>query len=556
MHRVNHKGKAMKTFFSLLEELTPDQKETVDKWGPNTKATEISKDVFPEGHDRIEIPLHASETPVEAHPAVKQHLESNGYQVKDYRAGIASDKAGRDIKIGKVLERTKAPDDVKKTFANDPNRATSTKDSMLKVVISKHPHDVAGMSTDRGWKSCMTMGTGCNQHYLKKDVEHGTHVAYLVHKDDDDINFPISRIALKPFVGDKGHQVIRPEETGYGTSDSSFHKTVNDFTEKHYPLKDFAYTKHESVYDDDGNRTPLINIKSESDVMSALKHENGNVRSAAAMHKNLTSDLIDKAMTDKDIDDSTKKDILRNNDNVTSKHLSNILDNKDTTDYVKTNILGHPELKKEHILRALDPDQSASFARIAARSAKYHLDDDVLDKVVNHKHGTVREIAAVKSEKLKPEHLNKLLKDENIDVRALAYAQGKLTDDQLSKVFKDKDEHTHVKMNAARNLNLKDHHVDYLLDPKNDTNKFVTQALLQGDKVKPKHIDKLLDHEDSDLRYQAITNFNANKENAIKAITDSDSSVSNAGQFRARAFGVSDDDIEKIVKSHNEKMKI
>lgn len=546
----------MKSFFNLYEELTADQKSEVDKWGPNTKATEISKHVFPEGHDRIEIPLQASETPVEPHPAVKQHLENNGYQVKDYRAGIASDKDGRDIKIGKVLERTKAPDDVKKTFANDPNRATSKKDSMLKVVISKHPHDVAGMSTDRGWKSCMTMGTGCNAHYLKNDVKEGTHVAYLVHKDDNDIKSPLARIALKPFVGDKGHRIIRPEELGYGTSDSSFHKTVNNFAEKHYPMKDFAYSKHESVYNDDGTYAPMINVNSESDVMAALKHKDEYVRSAAAIHKKLTSNLIDKVMTDKDVDNSTKKDILRGNDNVTAKNLTKIFDNKDIPDYVKTNALGHPELTKEHVLRALDSDQSSTLARNAARSPKYQLDDDVLDKVVNHEYGTVREIAAVKAHKLKPEHLNKLLKDESMDVRALAYAQGKLTDEQLDKVFRDKNEHTRVKMNAARNLNIKDSHVDYLLDPKNDTNKFITKALLQGDKVKPNHIDKMLDHEDSDLRYQAIINFNADKNNAIKAINDPDKLIRSIGKDKARTFGLSDDDIEEIIKDHNEKMKI
>lgn len=238
----------------LSEELTPDQKEIVDIWKNRKSNPDISKHVM-QGESTIRIPLpddddeHVGSIP----HTVRSHLENHGYTIpafSDYRSGYALDKHGRIVSIGKVLNKTKASAEIKGHFENDPSRQAALKKD-LHIAITKDPYHVAGMSTDRGWTSCMHMETGCNANYLKADIEHGTHVAYLVHKDDKDIKNPIARIALKPFKNSDGHVVLRPEESMYGSGNSKFHDTVHEWASQHFPMENGSpYKKSSALYND------------------------------------------------------------------------------------------------------------------------------------------------------------------------------------------------------------------------------------------------------------------------------------------------------------------
>ena len=74
------------------------------------------------------------------------------------------------------------------------------------LVISRHPYDVAGMSTDRGWRSCMELPNkenptgGAFHEFVKHDIEKGTLICYFIKKEDRSIEHPIGRILLKPYV--------------------------------------------------------------------------------------------------------------------------------------------------------------------------------------------------------------------------------------------------------------------------------------------------------------------------------------------------------------------
>ena len=154
---------------------------------------------------------------------VDQEVKKKGYEVEDYLSGIASkDEGKRKIKIGKLLADNP---DAQKTFANDPQRQAS-KEAGYKIVISRHPYDVAGMSTNRGWSSCMNL-MGMNGHYVMGDVEGGTIIAYLVKGNDTNIKNPTGRILIKPFFNvDKPDDfILQREERVYGTN-------VNGFTQK------------------------------------------------------------------------------------------------------------------------------------------------------------------------------------------------------------------------------------------------------------------------------------------------------------------------------------
>lgn len=243
----------------LLEELTSYQKKVVDIYNSLPKNKTVDSSEAMKGEHTIFLPLiHKDDYGQTIPNEVMDHLGKNGFHIPsfhDYKAGYANDRHGRIVSIGKALNKTKAPDEIKAKFENDPNRQVKNVEN-LRVAITKDPYHVAGMSTDRGWTSCMHMDEGCNANYLAHDIRHGTHVAYLVHKDDTEIKNPISRIALKPF-SNGNHFILRPEHTTYGAENNHFEHTVNRWAETHFPVQhnkeDEPYELVGDLYDDSTN---------------------------------------------------------------------------------------------------------------------------------------------------------------------------------------------------------------------------------------------------------------------------------------------------------------
>jgi hypothetical protein len=192
---------------------------------------DVLKDVFG-NKDRLVYDLDLSENDFEtANPLVakiNRLLELNypGFKIKtleEYKKGIifslkdTEKKQGR--KIGKLLQAVNDGESIRllDAFKKDPSRLA--KDDMYKVVISRHPYDIAGMSTDRNWRSCMTLDVtnvvyneperrntvGVNKRYVPHDISEGSIVAYLVSSSDVtkggkvEIRRPLSRILMKPF---------------------------------------------------------------------------------------------------------------------------------------------------------------------------------------------------------------------------------------------------------------------------------------------------------------------------------------------------------------------
>jgi hypothetical protein len=135
------------------------------------------------------------------------------------------------------------------------------------VVITRHPHDVAGKSCHENIASCMTWGTEKKPHMPEAvfgDLANGTHEAFLVPKGDHELKNPIGRISLKPFHGkdsnyrDTGHTILRPESKVYGNNMNSslqdeFKNTVKNWAHTHMPYHPGTlYIKDSGVYDDDG----------------------------------------------------------------------------------------------------------------------------------------------------------------------------------------------------------------------------------------------------------------------------------------------------------------
>jgi hypothetical protein len=91
----------------------------------------------------------------------------------------------------------------------------SKKHDQLMVVISRHPYDVASMSTGRDWKSCMNLFTGHEKEYVPQDIIHGTIIAYVTSIDDMNLTCPLGRILIKPFFGPRSNVLLKMENRPY-----------------------------------------------------------------------------------------------------------------------------------------------------------------------------------------------------------------------------------------------------------------------------------------------------------------------------------------------------
>lgn len=200
--------------------------------------------------DRIYVPVSTGnvERPVSNPPdSIKSYLAERGFEVENYELGLARDGKGRTIRMGKILK----DENLLKQFSNDPSRSAVKSASNGFVVFSRHPYDLVGMSFNRGWNSCMNAQTGMYKEYIQFDIKHGSLVAYLVKNDDKNINEPIGRVLLKPYLHDvTGDVFLRPGKT-YGAPSAKFRDAVAKFCRKfNKGAKEGTYTIHEEVYTD------------------------------------------------------------------------------------------------------------------------------------------------------------------------------------------------------------------------------------------------------------------------------------------------------------------
>lgn len=532
----------------LYEELTASQKKKVDGWTkqfPNANveghpnAVDISRHVIPPGQHKIVIPLNqGGDEEVTPHPEVDKHLKTHGYSVSDYRKGMAKDKYGRDVSIGKILNKTKASPDVMNAFTNDPRRKGTTKAARgLSVVISRHPHHIAGMSTNQGWTSCMNMKDGCNKHYLKGDIAEGTHVAYLVHDNDTEVKNPIARIALKPFKPTYDDEVsyakpiLRPESRMYGDADSSFSKTVNDWAEKNFPAQeDHIYEKSKTLYHDAGrevigNREILLNSKNPKrrmlafheedldvtpeDIDRGLNDSNHKVRHAAASHPNASKENLDKAMSI----DNNLAFVAANHRNASSDQLDKLIYHPSSA--VRHSAADNGNLSAESISKIMSGNdiRMKEYAIKNRNATQEHilkaLDDN--DTYINRN--------AMRNKSAGFEAISKGLRHKDSEVRRMAYINPNFSDKHIDEMTSDIN-HPSLRMALSfMNPRITGKHIENIVEkaPKDDVN-LITDALNHHNAT-PKAIDMGLDHESDFVRHTSILNPNASPENIDKALS-------------------------------------
>lgn len=256
-----------------LSALKPSQyRPFLKSWVPNKALLKVFEKIsgkkgrkamriyFDVGHNVIKKADPTSSAP----QPINDFLASKKITVLDYFAGVGRDSHGRTVRLGKVLAKEA---ELKKMFDSDPNRKIVAQESKVgrMVCVSMHPYDIAGMSTDRGWVSCMELTHGAERQHVKADVKNGTLIAYLIDAQDKNLNRPVSRCLLKPYfdvndakprVGKKGSPVVYLADRAYPDKNATFVMRVQDWFDANInpALSNGATTLtligHEGLYDD------------------------------------------------------------------------------------------------------------------------------------------------------------------------------------------------------------------------------------------------------------------------------------------------------------------
>ena len=240
----------------LIEALTPKQIAKLYKDLGSKYDANIHDNVF-NGESRIYAPLevqpsNSGEEISSTQKELQNAISNLGYEIDDYKHGLAkkSSDPSKKIKIGKLIKDK----ELLNKFANDPIRAATRQASPLEVVFSRDPIDIAGMSTDRGWVSCMDLNDGptVNNKYIPADIKNGAIIAYLIRENDKNIDNPLARILIKPYYY-KNHMVLFPDSV-YGTNVAGFREEVDKFCkfansnspEGNYRLRKSSYSDSHS----------------------------------------------------------------------------------------------------------------------------------------------------------------------------------------------------------------------------------------------------------------------------------------------------------------------
>ena len=447
-----------------LDETTVPEKfhPIVDMWDHHSK---VSDDTIAKMRNALRpygnfthFPLHDIGSDGDAD--VLEHLTKHGYQITDYRNGIASKEKtvgdpSRGIplrtkhvkeKIGSILEKTDAPDEIKHAFINDPAR--TAKSAEHHVVISTRPLAVAGMTTGTHWKdqSCMNMEGGSYSYKLRNDSEHGTHVAFLVSHDDHtafeygEPSKPIARIAIKAHKDDAGDVIFRPETRAYGNSTDAFHRAVSQWSHESYPAKENqTYYKEDELYHDSGPHE--LKHLSKDTISDKIKHCNFDAHETNYSHSD-----IDHA-----ISESVKNFRELKNEHHLSENLYNISELNDlatshvakihsATHLLESTNLKHSVLNKLMANHGDKASTSAIINHVDSGNRLYtkimsnpKLPDRVLDTISPNMYHNVR------LARLTPRHIDKAV-DSIISGdsagRVFDHIGPKLSEDHINKIVK------------------------------------------------------------------------------------------------------------------------
>jgi len=190
---------------------------------------------------------------------ITNFLSKNNYDVVDFSKGFVKKKGDKNIvKLGKVLTMFSKTDkdalNLLQRYNNEKSVVANTGTEYL-MVISKHPYDIGGMSTDRNWKSCLNLRDGTNKDYVQIHVEQGTIISYLIEKGDKNIQNPFSRISIKPYINENDQDDIlygiERDSVKYGLGNEKYVKKLISVLDEAQEEKTGIFEIDKNLHDND-----------------------------------------------------------------------------------------------------------------------------------------------------------------------------------------------------------------------------------------------------------------------------------------------------------------
>ena len=148
----------------LMEQLNPQQKRDARLYAAKRKKTLTFGPMFKQERTYFPLPqnnLSVLETPKE----FLEILDKAGYYCPDFRQKYVYKKEdklkNKPVKLMNVIqhELKENPEELNKLKKQFDQRLSTSRKQIVKCIIciTHNPYDVAGMSTDRNWTSCMNL---------------------------------------------------------------------------------------------------------------------------------------------------------------------------------------------------------------------------------------------------------------------------------------------------------------------------------------------------------------------------------------------------------------
>ena len=169
------------------------------------------------------------------------------------------------------------------------------------VIISQNPHDIAQMSTNKDWTSCMNLQGGMYRRYVCDVIKRGGFVAYAVpaSQANEIMSDPgreikkgeaLARVVVKPFIDLKNPENVAalPEMKAYSGIKGQhlqepLYASVYQWISKNQNVSGGQYKRVTGWSDTFGTRTTVA-PGDESELMKWLDSQYGNRREAAIQH--------------------------------------------------------------------------------------------------------------------------------------------------------------------------------------------------------------------------------------------------------------------------------
>jgi hypothetical protein len=551
-----------KKFLVIREELNLKEKQQVKTWKRDPNALIHTDDYFGKGNDEVNTQLEGSMDKSEVHKRIERHLGQE-IPIDHYKSGKTKDKYNRDVKIGALLNKNKAPQDLINAYAND-NTKQGKKFTGLSVRTTRSPEGVAGQtSRNQSWEngSCKNFNTGSNRHYLKDEVEHGTVVSYL----HDHTGKEIARATLQPHINDDGHRVYAVD-SHYGIDHAGFKDHVEKVAEHlsgQHKGGSLVYTKHPDVYSDNGKETlihPNVDAKTLNDRYEHLRrytaddsdYEKYKEKSMLLQHPKIYQEHLDRIINSPSSLYDHINDISKN-PNLTDTHISKIL-HSNLAIHDKRKVVGHNNISSTDINKIVYSPDGSHFHDLKETLATHKkLTPEHISKLLDNDSSYIRE-SAMANPNADADDIHKGLDDDNEFVRGVAMLHHNVNSDHIERVLKDKDrknvqarhnvfynkniihlikpEHIDeglkdndkgVRLAAATHRKASDKHIHKALDNEHMDNYDKADIFKYGKgNITPEHIDKALDYKSGMVREAALEHPNASPDNLIKGINHLD----------------------------------